>query len=85
MNRVSVREVCRAVESPANDNVWNQYPGIFIWVLLVGYAAAEQGSTEYNYFVCLLIKVALGAGYGWLDALTEAVKSFIRVKALAGG
>jgi hypothetical protein len=85
VNRMSIREVCRAVESPANDTVWDQYPGIFIWVLLVGCAAAEQGLTEYNYFVCLLIKVALGAGYGWLDALTEAVKSFIRVKALAGG
>ena len=85
INRMSIREVCRAVESPANDRVWDQYPGIFIWVLLVGCAAAEQGSTEDNYFLCLLIKVALGAGYGWLDALTEAVKSFIRVKTLAGG
>jgi hypothetical protein len=85
VNRMSIREVCRAVESPANDTLWDKYPGIFIWVLLVGCAAAEQGLTEYNYFVCLLIKVALGAGYGWLDALTEAVKSFIRVKALAGG
>jgi len=82
-NKQSTIDLCQAVESPANDEVWDRCPGIFIWVLLVGCAAAEEGSTEYNYFVCLLIKVALGAGYGWLDVLTEAVKTFIKVKELA--
>jgi hypothetical protein len=65
--------------------VWDRFPGILTWVLLVGCAAAEEGSTEHNFFVCLLIKVALGAGYGWLDALTEAVKTFIKVKELSEG
>jgi hypothetical protein len=51
----------------------------------VGCSAAEEGSTEYSFFVCLLIKVALGAGYGWLDALTEAVKTFIMVKEFSEG
>jgi hypothetical protein len=83
VNRKSTRALCRAVESPANDDVWDRYPGIFTWVLLVSCAAAEEGSTEYNYFACLLIKVALGAGYGGLDALTEAVKTFVKIKALA--
>ena len=82
INRKSAKALCQAVESPTNDELWDQCPGIFIWVLLVGCAAAEAGSTEYNYFVCLLIKVALGAGYGWLDVLTEAVKTFITVKSL---
>ena len=85
INWKSTKAICRAVESPANEDVWDRFPGIFIWVLLVGCAAAEQGSTEYNYFVCLLIKVALGAGYGWLDSLTEAVNTFINVKALTEG
>jgi hypothetical protein len=84
VNRNSTIALCQAVESPVNDDVWDRFPGVFIWVLLVGSAAAEVGSTEYNYFACLLIKVALGASYGWLDALTEAVKTFIQVKGLAG-
>ena len=85
INRKTTVALCQAVESPANDDVWDRFPGIFTWVLLVGCAAAEEGSTEYNFFVCLLIKVALGAGYGWLDALTEAVKTFIKVKELSEG
>lgn len=85
INRKTTVALCQAVESPANDDVWDQFPGIFTWVLLVGCAAAEEGSTEYNFFVCLLIKVALGAGYGWLDTLTEAVKAFIKVQELAEG
>ena len=83
IHRRSTVNLCQAVESPANDEVWDRFPGVFIWVLLVGCAASEERSTEYNYFVCLLIKVALGAGYGWLDVLTEAVKTFIKVKELA--
>ncbi|PMD43248.1 hypothetical protein L207DRAFT_292210 [Hyaloscypha variabilis F] len=83
INRKWAVALCSAVESPTNDEVWDRCPGIFTWVLLVGCAAAEEGSTEYNYFVCLLIKVALGAGYGWLDTLTEAVKRFIKIKELA--
>lgn len=82
INRKSAIALCQGVESPANDDVWDRFPGILVWVLLVGCAAAEEGSTEYNYFVCLLIKVVLGAGYGWLDTLTEAVKTFIKVKEL---
>jgi hypothetical protein len=85
INRKFTLPLCKAVESPANDEVWDRFPGIFIWVLLVGCASAEEGSIEYNYFVCLLIKVALGAGYGWLEVLTEAVKTFIKVRELAQG
>ncbi|KAF4626106.1 hypothetical protein G7Y89_g12055 [Cudoniella acicularis] len=83
VNWDSIRAICRAVESPANDSVWDQFPGIFTWILMVGCAAAEEGSTEYNYFMCLLIKVALGAGYGWLKALREAVSTFVVVRARA--
>jgi hypothetical protein len=30
MNRKSTRALCRAVESPVNDDVWDRFPGIFI-------------------------------------------------------
>ena len=80
INREPVRALCRAVENPAHDHVWDKFPGILAWILLVGCAAAKEESTEYNYFMCLLIKVALGAGYGWLDSLTVAVRTFVKVK-----
>jgi hypothetical protein len=85
VNMNSIRALCRAVESPTHDGTWDLYPGIFTWVLLIGCAAAVEGSLEYNYFMCLLIKVSLGAGYGWLRPLREAVDNFVRVRASAEG
>ncbi|KAH8684511.1 hypothetical protein BGZ60DRAFT_397709 [Tricladium varicosporioides] len=83
INRNSVVALCQAVESPLNDYTWDECPGILTWVLLVGCAASEEESVEYNYFMCLLIKIFLGAGYGWLDELREAVITIVAIKARA--
>lgn len=83
INRDSVVALCQAVESPLNDYTWDEFPGILTWVLLVGCAASEEESVEYNYFMCLLIKIFLGAGYGWLGELREAVITIVAIKARA--
>ena len=47
--------------------------------------AAPEMSLEHSYFVSLLVKVGLGAGYGWFEELGAAMRAFTVVKRKAEG
>lgn len=79
VNREAAEEICRAIESPANDATWDQYPGILIWVLLTGVAAARD-LPGHSLLVSFLVRVGLGAGYGWWEELSEGMVTFMKVK-----
>ncbi|PVH89958.1 hypothetical protein DL98DRAFT_8486 [Cadophora sp. DSE1049] len=85
LNLPIAQELCQALESPANDATWDAFPGIFVWILLTGAAASPDTSPEHSYFVSLLMKVGLGAGYGWFDELSRAMEVFTGIKRRAEG
>jgi hypothetical protein len=85
LNRWAVERLCHGLESTANDGTWGRFPGILIWILLVGSAATERGIAEHSYFVSMLMRVALGASHGWWDELSGAMKTFMMARARAEG
>ncbi|KAH7343002.1 hypothetical protein BKA65DRAFT_302945 [Rhexocercosporidium sp. MPI-PUGE-AT-0058] len=85
INLPIAQELCQALESPINDATWDAFPGIFVWILLTGAAASPDTSAEHSYFVSLLMKVGLGAGYGWFEELSKAMGAFTRIKRRAEG
>lgn len=52
---------------------------------MTGAAASPDTSSEHSYFVSLLMKVGLGAGYGWFDDLSRAMEVFKGIKRRAEG
>jgi len=74
-----MEELCRNLESPANDEAWYQYPGIFLWVLLTAVAAA-RGIPEHSFLLSLLTKTGFGAGYGGWKEMCEGWTKFRWVK-----
>ncbi|KAH6723911.1 hypothetical protein BKA61DRAFT_587331 [Leptodontidium sp. MPI-SDFR-AT-0119] len=85
LNLPIAQELCQALESPTNDATWDAFPGIFVWILLTGAAASPDTSPEHSYFVSLLMKVGLGAGYGWFEELSKAMRVFTGIKRRAEG
>lgn len=78
-NWAAAKELCAAIESPVNDATWDEYPGILVWVLLTGAAAAKE-FPEHSLLTSLLIRVGLGAGYGWWEELSEMMVTFMKMK-----
>jgi hypothetical protein len=78
-NWAFAQELCAAIESPANDSTWDQFPGILTWVLLTGVAAAKE-FFGHSLLMSLLVRVGLGAGYGWWEELTEMMITFMKIK-----
>lgn len=85
VNKSTMEELCRALESPSHDATWDHYPGILVWCLLTGAAATQNGMPEHGLLTSLLIKVALGAGYGWWEEIGETMITFLRIKMRAEG
>ncbi|KAK0124243.1 hypothetical protein ONS95_009218 [Cadophora gregata] len=85
LNLPIAQELCQALESPDNDATWDAFPGIFVWILLTGAAASPDMSPQHSYFVSLLMKVGLGAGYGWFDELSTSMGVFTTIKRRAEG
>lgn len=79
-NKSAAEELCRCLENSAHDSTWDHYPGIFLWCLLTGAAATQNGMPEHGFFVSLTIKVGLGAGYGWWEEMSAAMITFGKVK-----
>jgi hypothetical protein len=79
VNKEAVEEICRAIESPANDSTWDEYPGVLVWVLLTGVAAARD-LPGHSLLVSFLVRAGLGAGYGWWEELSEGIYAFMKVK-----
>lgn len=65
--------------------MFDTYPGIFLWILLVASAASENGLKEHAFVVSVLLKVANGSGYGWWTEMSEALRCFGRMKRLSDG
>lgn len=62
-----------------------KYPGVLLWILLVGVAAADGGEGERSYLTMWFYRVGTTAVHWGVEECTEAVLAFLRVKRVADG
>jgi hypothetical protein len=74
-NHETVTILAEELESPMNDEIWLQYPGIPLWILLVG-AAVSEGREEGPFFVHFLVKVDIQSRWGWWEELNGASETW---------
>lgn len=84
-NRREVQAICECLEDAENDEVWVKYPGVLLWILLVGVAAADGGEGERSYLTMWFYRVGTTAVHWGVEECTEAVLAFLRVKRVADG
>ncbi|KAH7412613.1 hypothetical protein BKA64DRAFT_659233 [Cadophora sp. MPI-SDFR-AT-0126] len=84
-NRRDAQVICECLEDAENDEVWVRYPGVLLWILLVGVAAAEGGDGERSYLTMWFYRVGTTAVWWGVEECTEATMVFLRVKRLADG
>ena len=77
--------ICECLEDADNDEVWVKYPGVLLWILLVGVAAADGGEGERSYLTMWFYRVGTTAVHWGVEECTEAVMAFLRVKRVADG
>lgn len=78
-NSVDVKEICDGLEDASNDETWTRYPGILLWIVLVGMVADYQRS----FFTMWVFRVGTTAVWWGMDDATTAVMTFLRVKRMS--
>lgn len=82
-NQRSLECLVQSLQFPTHDATFTQYPGILIWILLVGAVAAE-GRPERGFLVMFLSRTGVGSEYGWWDEMREMFETFRRVRQIVG-
>lgn len=83
VNHSLAEELARLMVSPVHDVTWTRFPGLLLWILLVGSSSIRPGRPEHCFFVSWAIKIALVVGYGWWEETSKALALFLRIKVRA--
>jgi hypothetical protein len=83
-NNTAVRSLAETLEDTTNDEIWIRYPGILLWIVLSGYAAAKN-MPERSFFAMFAIRVGTSAAWWGMEAAGLAIRKFIEVKRRAEG
>jgi hypothetical protein len=83
-NNAAVQELCSGLEDTTNDETWTRYPGILLWIVLTGLAAAAN-LPQRSYFAMFVFRVGTSAVWWGTEAANAAIRRFIGVKRRAGG
>jgi hypothetical protein len=83
-NNAAVRSLTEALEDTTNDEIWVRYPGILLWIVLTGYAAAEK-LPDRSFFAMFVFRVGTSAAWWGMEAAGMAIRKFIGVKRRAEG
>ncbi|KAH7417683.1 hypothetical protein BKA64DRAFT_305843 [Cadophora sp. MPI-SDFR-AT-0126] len=67
-----------------SDPFWLRYPGILLWVLLVGCAVSVKRG-ERSYFMMFIAKVGIFTEHRWWFESQGAISRFIEVQGMARG
>lgn len=70
------------MEDTGCDETWTRYPGLLMWILLVGMAV---GGERRSFLTMFFYKVGTTAVWWGMDECTRAVMTFLRVKRGAEG
>ncbi|KAH7342224.1 hypothetical protein BKA65DRAFT_287822 [Rhexocercosporidium sp. MPI-PUGE-AT-0058] len=80
-NERDVERICELLEDEGCDDTWVAYPGVLMWILLVGIAAAGKGGRrERSFLTMFFYRVGTTAVWWGTEECTEAVMTFLRVK-----
>ncbi|KAG4435418.1 hypothetical protein IFR05_009092 [Cadophora sp. M221] len=78
-NARDVQRMCELLEDETCDETWVRYPGVLMWILLVGIAAGRR-SRERSFLTMFFYRVGTTAVWWGMEECTEAVMTFLRVK-----
>jgi hypothetical protein len=83
-NEESFQSLCAAFGKSSHDEFWERYPGILLWVLLVG-TAASRGKEVAAFWMFYLARTgSFSNAEGWLVG-SAAVNRFLRIQGLKRG
>lgn len=82
INHSDLRSLYESLNISAVDSFWLQYPGILLWVLLVGCAVSVERE-ERSYFMMFLAKMGIFTEQRWWFKTQSAILRFIEVQKLA--
>ncbi|KAL2076212.1 hypothetical protein VTL71DRAFT_1155 [Oculimacula yallundae] len=77
-NSKDVERICELLEDHSADETWVKYPGLLMWILLVGMSAAKR--ERRSFLTMFLYRVGTTAVWWGMDECTMAVMTFLRVK-----
>lgn len=81
-NARDVQRMCELLEDETCDETWVRYPGVLMWILLVGVAAGKR-SGERSFLTMFFYRVGTTAVWWGMEECTQAVMTFLRVKRAA--
>ncbi|KFZ17100.1 hypothetical protein V501_01891 [Pseudogymnoascus sp. VKM F-4519 (FW-2642)] len=79
INQAPVKALRLVLERIGIEGSWSLIPGVLLWVLVTGGAAA-RGSPESDYFLGQLIRVGMGVGLQHWDEIRIAILNFVWVQ-----
>ena len=82
-NYSDLSSLYESLNTSAPDPFWLRYPGILLWVLLVGCAVSVKRE-ERSYFMMFLAKVGIFTEQRWWFESQSAILRFIEVQSLTG-
>ncbi|PVH82312.1 hypothetical protein DL98DRAFT_514068 [Cadophora sp. DSE1049] len=82
INYSDLSHLYESLNTSAPDPFWLRYPGLLLWVLLVGCAVSVKRE-ERSYFMMFLAKVGIFTEQRWWFESQSAILKFIEVQRLA--
>ncbi len=82
INYTDLRFLYESLNISAVDPFWLQYPGILLWVLLVGCAVSVERE-ERSYFMMFIAKIGIFTEQRWWFETQSAIMRFIEVQKLS--
>jgi hypothetical protein len=70
---VHVTFIVRLLSSPDDDETWVPYPGMLIWIILLGTVAASN-HPKISFFIHFYGKMISMTRWQWWDEVTGAFK-----------
>jgi len=79
LNHQHVASIVRSLSSPDGDETWVRYPGILLWIILVGTVAANN-HPERSFFIHFYGKIISVARWHWWEEVIGAFQSFFPIR-----
>lgn len=79
INREPMMILKSLLERIGIEKTWTRIPGVLVWILLTGGAAAE-GMPEKDYFVALMVRIGMGIGLQNWDEFRTTCLNFAAVE-----
>jgi hypothetical protein len=83
-NTKAVETMSRCLEDTRNDETWTEFPGILLWIILVGLAAAVH-QPQCSFFAMFAFRIGTSAAWWGPREAREAIMTFLDIKRKSEG